>query len=706
MATTNIQTFSGDVEVNGTTASSSKITGALTVAGGVGISGALYGANANLEDVEADSVNVTDTTTSSSTSTGALTVAGGVGIAGALYGANANLEDVEADSVNVTDTTASTSTTTGALTVAGGVGIAGSLNIGGETILGTAIYRKRRDWNRNALAYVYLGNVRTSSTTGIRVDVSLNNANSGYYMTSYDITLTGDDTDHSGGQLVYTSIGSVGSLTYSGTDIGYVYVNDGTGLYTYQLWLADPLYSLSGSMDAYINCQGYYTFDTEVSDVAQGGSAPTNFNLGVPAVLSKYDGNVGIGTANPRSTLEVYGPIMSTTNPAIYSHNLYYDTSWKYAQAGYGGAVMRMTDSEVQFWNAPNDNESADSSASPVQRVTFAENGNVGIGVANPTKSLEINGTTLRHAYEYRYQDAWTSNNNQTFTISVSGGSARGEMLVEAEVIQVAANSSAERFARVKGIITNHHTGNFYMKVLEGENATAFETYIVGTSGSASGTFTMKYQPQQGYQQSVRCRLNLKIFIGGFTSSLGSLTRTDTGSNSDLTAPTLNSAPKIIGGNVGIGTNVPSASARLDVDGTLLCGVPNTHRYSSSIARHITRLVSDTNVTGLSETVRLSSAQQSGIVKIHYQAGYAGGNGALAHSCYAVYGFSWGGETYFYTHEHTKTQKTTTTINFAVDSDGNVTVSVSTGSSLGSYCSLYTEWFYGATGVAGLYVNV
>src|SRR6056300_962494 len=103
MATTNIQSFPGKIEVNGTTASSSKITGALTVAGGVGISGALYGANANLEDVEADSVNVTDTTASTSTTTGALTVAGGVGVAGALYGASANLEDVEADSVNVTD---------------------------------------------------------------------------------------------------------------------------------------------------------------------------------------------------------------------------------------------------------------------------------------------------------------------------------------------------------------------------------------------------------------------------------------------------------------------------------------------------------------------------------------------------------------------------------------------------------------------------
>src|SRR5210317_92411 len=89
----------------------------LRVTGGVGIQGTLYGANANLEDVEADSVNITDSTASSSKTTGALRVTGGVGIQGALYGANANLEDVEADSVNITDSTASSSKTTGALRV-------------------------------------------------------------------------------------------------------------------------------------------------------------------------------------------------------------------------------------------------------------------------------------------------------------------------------------------------------------------------------------------------------------------------------------------------------------------------------------------------------------------------------------------------------------------------------------------------------------
>ena len=257
---------------------------------------------------------------------------------------------------------------------------------------------------------------------------------------------------------------------------------------------------------------------------------------------------IGIGTASPGAKLDIKGETHDPSIPTVHIGDDVYD----------GG--------DYGMVNLVRHGDSGGSKS----HLAFIRNGNsvFGMGFHNntnnfgfwpsfsgvtntPAMSLEPNGDAhvngmlyadgqrIKYQKEYRYQDFWQSNNNQTFTIPVTGDTARGLLHVEAKVIQIAANSSAERVARVKGLISNYHTGNFYMTVIEGENVFAFETYVVGASLNASGTFTMKYQPQVGYQQDVACRLYLKIFIGGVTTGLGALTRTDAGSNSALTAPGL-----------------------------------------------------------------------------------------------------------------------------------------------------------------------
>jgi hypothetical protein len=116
----------GVTKVWDSTAVTGKTDGALVVVGGVGISGDIHATHANLEDVEADSVNITDTTAATGKTDGALVVTGGVGISGALFGSTADLDGV----VTLTDTTEATSSTTGALKVAGGVGIAKDVYVG------------------------------------------------------------------------------------------------------------------------------------------------------------------------------------------------------------------------------------------------------------------------------------------------------------------------------------------------------------------------------------------------------------------------------------------------------------------------------------------------------------------------------------------------------------------------------------------------
>jgi hypothetical protein len=117
--------------VTANTASVSTSTGAITIAGGIGIGGsAVIG-----DTVTATTAVVVSTATSVSTATGALTVAGGVGIGGNLFvGGN-----VTSTSQIILGTANTNNTLTGALQVAGGVGIGGNLFVGG-IITATSIF--------------------------------------------------------------------------------------------------------------------------------------------------------------------------------------------------------------------------------------------------------------------------------------------------------------------------------------------------------------------------------------------------------------------------------------------------------------------------------------------------------------------------------------------------------------------------------------
>lgn len=187
------------LQVQGTATSTSITSGALVVGGGVGISGDLWvGGNIYLDGVGLDTVQgttatfkniyVTGTNISSSTSTGAVTIAGGLGVGGSIYGTalydngsrvvtaatagNYNVSSITAgtdtavstssgaiviwntstlqtitnrgsvttNAINITNATASAGVTSGALIVAGGAGISGTVNIGNGLVATTATY--------------------------------------------------------------------------------------------------------------------------------------------------------------------------------------------------------------------------------------------------------------------------------------------------------------------------------------------------------------------------------------------------------------------------------------------------------------------------------------------------------------------------------------------------------------------------------------
>jgi hypothetical protein len=201
---------SGAVNISSATASTSTSTGALIVAGGVGIGGAVNTSGA---------VNISSATASTSTSTGAVKVTGGVGIGGNVFvGGNlavtgtasfsglsnftlsptgpTDAADVSsnklatradlrsaintldtglvhitgAESISgiktFTDTTASTSTSTGALVVTGGVGIGGNVFVGGN-LFSTTINTDSSSNVINLYDITSTGNINLATATKI-----------------------------------------------------------------------------------------------------------------------------------------------------------------------------------------------------------------------------------------------------------------------------------------------------------------------------------------------------------------------------------------------------------------------------------------------------------------------------------------------------------------------------------------------------------
>jgi hypothetical protein len=330
MATTNIQSFSGKIEVNGTTPSSSKITGALTVAGGVGIADALYGANANLEDVEADSVNITDSTPSSSKITGALKVAGGVGVSGALYGANANLEDVEADSVNVTDTTASTSTTTGALTVTGGVGVASNIHTS----------------NLFASDYVGIG------TTSPRQKLEVANGSIAIVQNNYK---SGADDDQFAGKIDFHLGVGVGEL-----------VTPVATIEAYDKWT---------SGGSYFGALAFKTMNSEKMRIHSNGYV----GIGTPSPDAPLVVQVGGTDSTARTGLILRTP--ESADETGYNIDFYQSTALV-------SRIAALTESSGQIGMA-----FSTYNGSTAERMRIDANGNVGIGTDDPATYLHLSAT-------------------------------------------------------------------------------------------------------------------------------------------------------------------------------------------------------------------------------------------------------------------------------------------------------------------------
>jgi hypothetical protein len=276
----------------------------------------------------------------------------------------------------------------------------------GDVVLGEATYRYKKSWTAGTggKAYVYMGNVKSTDTSGIRINFTAG-TNPGVTMIDISSTLHNLDTGHAGGNMINFIHGNAPGAPSDSIDLGYVYVSADS---SYQLWIEDPSDDTLGTVTAYINCQGYYNYDTTVSDVAQGGAAPTNFQRGVAALAIEKGGPVGIGTNDATSSaqLEIRGPTSTAINQGQvvigYKELGTEDSNVIAIQfKGYNGSEDTSLGSiQIERESTTNGNDAtrmilytrADGSVQ-AEAVRMTSEQKVGIGgITSPAESLEVSG--------------------------------------------------------------------------------------------------------------------------------------------------------------------------------------------------------------------------------------------------------------------------------------------------------------------------
>jgi Chaperone of endosialidase len=320
--------FGQNVTVNSTNAATSATTGALTVAGGVGIAGNLItGGTAqvgflnvgnsvvagsilsnttiqvastatvntlvsNVYGLFGQNVTINSSNAAISATTGAFVVAGGIGVSGAvIHGSYSNF----AQNITVLSANVSTSSSTGAVVIGtagsnfGGLGVAGNINSGGQT-------------NLFAGNIIISGsNAATSASTGALI------------ITSGGIGV--------GGNLVTGGTAQVGFLNVGNSAVAASIVSNTTvqaaGTATANSIIGN-IYGLFGQNVTVNSTNAATSATTGALTVAGGVGVGGNLRVAA-ATTSLFGGNVGIGTT---SSLGATANVMSVYGTAVHYGNI------------------------------------------------------------------------------------------------------------------------------------------------------------------------------------------------------------------------------------------------------------------------------------------------------------------------------------------------------------------------------------------------
>jgi ribosomal protein L31 len=322
------------------------------------------------------------TAASTSPSTGALLVAGGVGIDGDI-----NLNG----GITINSTTSSTSTTTGALRVSGGVGIGGTLTCSGLAlpIAGNTI----ASFGPSSTPNSNVGIIVRNSASGF-VDVAVAGVVGNYSSTA----LVGDAIIRAGGNLIIQNGSGASAIrittsnnveirnTISARNINTTFtsgVQDNTFLFptmsntSVGVWLGKSLSLRNG-------VRWVWTHGTD-------GSTTNRFHFDIfgqdNILVGTAAGNVGIGTSTPNAPLQ-FATVAVSRKIVLFDG---FNNDNQFYGFGINNNTLRY---QVDTTAASHVFYTGTSSTTSNELFRIAGNGNIGIGTSTPTARLDISGAS------------------------------------------------------------------------------------------------------------------------------------------------------------------------------------------------------------------------------------------------------------------------------------------------------------------------
>jgi hypothetical protein len=259
-------------------------------------------------------------------------------------------------------------------------------------------------------------------------------------------------------------------------------------------------------------------------------------NIGLPNGIWTAAGFVGIANSTPKLQLQVGNSTGVQTALGVYSEftaNHYFDgSSWRYINDGYGSFIeMNSLDGSINFRNSPSG--TAGATSNPVSRMFIDNIGRVGIGTSSPGFLLDIKNTGAT-------------------TPGISIGNGTGNFLLGVGITAANANEFGIYDINAgKARFTLNSNG--YVGIGTGSATPGYLLTLSGTNPQLS-----LLNSTAGNETSIMFNTNVANkadwFLGQNEGGIGT-------GNFGLYTTMFGQAITVLGnnGNVGIGTNIPSA---------------------------------------------------------------------------------------------------------------------------------------------------